>query len=190
MSRHTQYPKPRTLKILQLNTQKSPDAHDITLQTAFSERIDIVLIQEPYIFRRDLARQLSKRHSGFDCFSPFTDWETAGPPRALTYVRKGAGLQASQVSLEGYSSRDIVSIKLASPQGPSLLLVNVYNAPIGSRGAGEAIDALFPRIQTQTIFLLAGTLTSSILFGNPPSQLYLALRPRLLLNGSRTTHFK
>jgi hypothetical protein len=39
-----------TLTILQLNVGRGPAAHEIALSLAYSSDIDIILIQEPYIY--------------------------------------------------------------------------------------------------------------------------------------------
>ena len=92
------YPTPRSkpLTLLQINVGRWPTPHEIALSLAFSENIDIILIQEPFI-SKDLSRRLTKCHPSYECFAPTDDWTANGRPRVLTYIRKGAGFHATQV---------------------------------------------------------------------------------------------
>src|SRR3954463_2361865 len=84
------------LKILQLNVGRAPAAHEIALTLAYTSDTDIILIQEPYIFK-DLSRQITKKHPSYECFSPTDGWAISGRPRVLTYVRKKMGIRTSQL---------------------------------------------------------------------------------------------
>jgi hypothetical protein len=57
------------LALLQLNVGRLAAAHEIILSQAHSSNIDIILIQEPYIYK-DLARKVTKKHPSYECFSP------------------------------------------------------------------------------------------------------------------------
>jgi hypothetical protein len=74
--------KKDSLAVLQLNTGRIPEAHEIALSQAYLNDIDIILIQEPYIFK-NLARKITKRHPSYGCFSPTDSWEASGQPRVL-----------------------------------------------------------------------------------------------------------
>jgi hypothetical protein len=58
-----------TLAILQLNVGRAAAAHEITLSQAYSNNIDVILIQEPYIYK-DLTHKITKKHPSYECFSP------------------------------------------------------------------------------------------------------------------------
>jgi ribonuclease HI len=140
------YPTPRSkpLTLLQINVGRWPTPHEIALSLAFSENIDIILIQEPFI-SKDLSRRLTKRHPSYECFAPTDDWTANGRPRVLTYIRKGAGFHATQVRpnvTDPTVLSDLLFLQLASPSGQTLLVTNVYNAPLGSIRAGEAAKTL------------------------------------------------
>ena len=45
------YQTKKTLSVLQLNVRHIPEAHEIDLSQAYSDNIDIILIQEPYIYK-------------------------------------------------------------------------------------------------------------------------------------------
>ena len=119
------------LRILQVNVGRSAQAQELALAAAHEERIDVLLIQEPYIFH-DLPRQITRRHPGFDCFTPTDDW--AFKPRVFTFVRKGTGLKPEQIRTLGplhAAARDLIFISLLSPRQQKLLILNIYNAPAG-----------------------------------------------------------
>src|SRR6201990_1382695 len=141
----SRYPNPplRPLTLLQINVGRGPKSHEIALSHASFEQIDVLLVQEPYIYT-DLSRRITKRHPLYDCYTPTDDW-TTGRPRVLTYVRKRARLLASQIrplTSDSDTTPDLLFLSLASSAGPALLVINVYNAPVGSVRAGEAAKAL------------------------------------------------
>jgi ribonuclease HI len=142
MSRYPPAPS-KPLTLLQINVGKGGLPHEIALSHAFSEKIDLLLVQEPYIYK-DYPRRITKRHPSFECFTPIDDW-TSRQPRVLTYVRKGAGLQATQIRPlipDSPALPDTLFLHIASPSGAPLLVVNVYNAPFGSIRAGGTARAL------------------------------------------------
>jgi hypothetical protein len=140
------YPKPpqKPLTLLQINVGRVPAPHEIALSHASSEEIDVLLVQEPYVYK-DLSRRITKRHPAYECFTPLDDW-TSGRPRVLTYVRKRAGLRTTQVrplTSDSTALPDLLFLHIAARAGPALLVINVYNAPTGSKiRPGEAARAL------------------------------------------------
>jgi hypothetical protein len=58
---------------MQVNVNKGSSNHEIALNLAFLNQIDILLIQEPYIFKQDLSRRITKRHPSYEAFSPMDD---------------------------------------------------------------------------------------------------------------------
>jgi hypothetical protein len=89
-------PLKESLSILQINVGRGASAHEIALFQAYSNNINIILIQEPYIFE-NLARKITKKHPSYECFSPTDSWVTSGRPRVLTYIRKKKGIQTFQL---------------------------------------------------------------------------------------------
>ena len=149
----------RPLTTFQVNVGRGATAHELALSYAFTEKMDVVLIQEPYLFR-DLQRKISKHHPSYECFSPVDNWSDA-QPRVLTYIRKGAGLRCEQLNpliSTPEASRDLLFLHIAHPAGPNLLIVNVYNAPRGCAGGGRAAEtlALLPRSLFDRPALVAG----------------------------------
>src|SRR5271157_3668821 len=89
----------------------------------------------------------------YKSFTPLDDWTTR--PRVMSYVRKGAGLQAAQ--LRPITTRDFIFLQLQAWNAPPVTIINAYNAPPGSTDPGAAINALLrlpPSLLTSTF--LAG----------------------------------
>jgi ribonuclease HI len=149
-----------SISILQLNVGHIPEAHEIALTQAYSNHIDIILIQEPYIYK-DLTRKITKRHPSYECFSPTDSWETSGIPRVLTYIRRKSGIRASQLRPDSISQEtlsDLLLLQVSSCSGQSALIFNIYNAPVGAKRAGKAARALtcLPESYFSLPTLLAG----------------------------------
>jgi Endonuclease-reverse transcriptase len=142
MSR-TFYRPAKPLTVLQINVGRGATPHEIALSLANDSLIDIILIQEPYIFT-DLKRKITKFHPMYESFTPLDDWETR--PRVMSYVRKGAGLNTAQ--LRPCTSRDLIFLQIQGRNTLPLNIVNAYNAPIGSTSAGTAVDLLTELPQT------------------------------------------
>lgn len=60
------------IKIPFLNVKRSALTHEIILKEAHQDNIDVVLTQEPYIFR-DHTRRATRNHYSSDAFSPADD---------------------------------------------------------------------------------------------------------------------
>jgi hypothetical protein len=58
----------------------------------------------------------------------------------MSYVRKGVGLKTSQ--LRTCFSRDLVFLQISTQNLSPLNIVNIYNAPPGSTGSGEAVQSI------------------------------------------------
>lgn len=144
--------------ILSVNLGRSSTAHEIALNIAFDLKVDVLLIQEPYIFR-DISRRISKKHPAFECFSPTDHWSVR--PRVLTYTRKDIDCTFSQerpTSLKDVGRGDLLLLSLQPSRGSRLLVVNVYNAPPGSTNPGAGVDHLLSltRKFTNINVLIAG----------------------------------
>src|SRR5271165_991091 len=135
-------PRPRNglakpLTILQANVGRGATAHKIALSLANSSFVDIILIQEPYIFL-DQTREISKAHSMYKSFTPLDDWTIR--PRVMSYVRKGSRLHADQV--RPVTTWDLIFLQIQARNAPLITIINAYNAPLGSTNPGTAITAL------------------------------------------------
>ena len=118
------------------------EAHEIALALGHEQKFDVILIQEPYIFR-ERQRRITKRHPAYECFTSMDDWSTR--PRVLTYLRKGKGYKAEQarpLQRKDPAQRDLLFLNISTPSGSPLTIINIYNAPPRSRGHGEAVRAL------------------------------------------------
>ena len=56
-------------QIMQVNVGRSSSTHDIALHLANENRMDVLLIQEPWTYR-DLSKQRTKTHKLYVAFSP------------------------------------------------------------------------------------------------------------------------
>ena len=160
--KHYNHLNKETLSILQLNVGRGSAAHEIALSQAYLSDVDIILIQEPYIFS-DFTRKITKRHPSYECFSPTDSWVLSGRPRVLTYVHKKKGIRSFQLrppSLDQDNLSDLLLLQISSKSGQSAMIINIYNAPIGSIRPGEAAKALtqLPDTYFSQSTLLAGDL--------------------------------
>ena len=131
----SRYPKPpqKPLILLQINVGRGSIPHEIALSHAFSEEIDVLLVQEPYIYK-NLSRRITKHHPVYDCFTPLDDW-TSSRPRVLIYIRRQARLQTSQIcplTSDSTALPDLLFLHISARSGPALLAINIYNVPTGS----------------------------------------------------------
>lgn len=134
-------------RILSINVGRSSTAQEIALNIACDSNIDVLLIQEPYIFR-DISRKITKKHPAFECFSPTDNWSVR--PRVLTYTRKDSNctfLQERPSTLREVGKGDLLFLSLQPPRGTGVTIVNVYNAPPGAIEPGSAVDYLVSQTQ-------------------------------------------
>ena len=90
----------------------------------------------------------------YESFTPLDDWTTR--PRVMSYVRKGAGLQADQ--LRPTTTRDLIFLQLQARNAPLITIINAYNALPSSTDPGATIIAL--------LRLLPSLLSSAFLAGD------------------------
>lgn len=132
----------KDIKILSINVGRSSSSHEIALQVASNKHVDILLIQEPYIFR-DLSRKITRTHPSFDCFAPTDVWSSR--PRVLTYSNKNNGLILTQSRPEIMDEQgfgDILFLTIKSPDRHDIMIVNMYNAPPGATNPGAGVSTL------------------------------------------------
>ena len=127
----------KPLVLLQINVGKGATSHEIALSLANDSLIDIILIQEPYIFT-DRKWKVTKSHPMYESFTPLDNWNTH--PRVMSYVRKGAGLNTTQ--LWPCFSRDLIFLQIQTCDLLPLNIINVYNTLVGGTDAGTAIASL------------------------------------------------
>ena len=92
-------PRNRDLQVCWADVGKRAPCHITVLQIAFTEKMDVVCVQEPFSF----PGTRTQNHPGYDCYAPVDSWDSIDPeqreaerPRVMTYVRKGAGLKTQQ----------------------------------------------------------------------------------------------
>jgi exonuclease III len=142
----------KTLQVIQVNVGRGSASHDIALTFAHNHLFDIVLIQEPWI-HQDKLHRISKKHPAYHCFSPVEDW--TNKPRVLTYVRKDPQLHTTQLQDNSEPSRDVLMVQLIA-WGQQLLLINIYNAPPGSKDPGLGVQKILSQEFPQQAVLVAG----------------------------------
>ncbi|KAL9939079.1 hypothetical protein V8E36_001892, partial [Tilletia maclaganii] len=132
------------IKIFQANVGRGGPATHTALQKAYEHDADIVLLQEPGLWRNPhCAEWVPKSHPAFAIFLPQTTEGTG--PRAITYVREDrlARLRVTQRQYDlAADTGDVVSLRIGGLVGTTLDVVNVYNAPIGVKGQMEGLRAL------------------------------------------------
>ena len=124
---------------MQANTGRGSEAHDLALSLAFQNRIDIILIQEPWI-HRNRQRRLTKKHLAYEYFSPIDNWETRS--RTLTYIRSKANLRPTQFTTGSKPNPDILTLQLHTHKSSNLFITNIYNASAGAEGEERALNSL------------------------------------------------
>lgn len=138
--------RPRSVHILQVNVGRSGQAHDIALSLGNQQRAHVIAIQEPWVFP-DLGRKTTKRHPNYEVFAPTDNWQQR--PRVLLLVRKNIGFKTEQPMTD--ISPDIVMATITA-EHQATNIINIYNAPHGSRGAGDSIAHLTAMtIQSPTV---------------------------------------
>ena len=142
------------LTILSANVGRSPVAHTLLLERADALKVDVLLVQEPWI-HPDPERRLSKRMEAYHTLTIWQDWTTR--PRVITYVRKDrAGLRCEPSADAPHP--DLATFQMRTPCGLTFQLTNVYNAPTGSRLAGSAVERLCDAPGYRGRCLIAGDL--------------------------------
>jgi len=141
--------KNRTLTIMQANVGRGHVSHNLSLHLAHENNIDIILLQEPWIFH-DLTAKKIYTHPNYQSFSPLSTWNRR--PRVFTYVRKSKGLRAFQ-SLSD-SSPDLLQICILNRNNSKLPVWNIYNAPPNCNNAGFGLQALLN--SSETPFFVGG----------------------------------
>jgi len=125
------------VQVFQANVGRGGPAHDLALHFAYQAGSDVVLLQEPWT-QTAPGRRLTKTHPGYRTLIPIDDWTSR--PRVMTYIRRGVGYRINQPTAG--LSRDLLQVVLQQPGHSAMTIWNVYNAPRGSEGAGQAVAVL------------------------------------------------
>ena len=143
------------LRVLQLNAGRSAASTSAILELARKEDFDVVLLQEPggrFGAGRTLPRILGQH---FQVYLPAIGDDHR--PRVAAYVRKHdlAWTPIAQTTITR-GNGDILILDFAAPGGQCIRVVNVYNAPAGSGGSGDGLEALLGLPQNNMPGLVAG----------------------------------
>ena len=109
----------KSIKLLQVNLNKSAPATESTLQLAIELKVDLVIVQEPWLIPnnqdRDYANTRSISHQGFTQILP--NYDPILRPRTLVYVSRSCFAQVNLCSI--------------SPQDPDLLILDIKDKNLG-----------------------------------------------------------
>jgi exonuclease III len=94
-------------KILQVNLNRSQQATESALQLALELKVDLLLVQEPWIFQESTTTRSINHPAFFQILPNFGEWR----PRTLAYISKGY--------------KPLVSLAPSSPQDPDLLIIDI-----------------------------------------------------------------
>ena len=137
-----------SIKVLQVNLNRSALATESALQVAIELRADLVVVQEPYIIQGDLPKSIN--HPSFVQVLPLN---VLPQPRVLVYVSR--------------TIKPVVSRAVNSPQDPDVLVIdiiegnqkvqlfNIYNKD-NQKGIGRNTlnKAIYPsRFSSNTVVL-------------------------------------
>lgn len=128
---------------MQENVGRGHVSYSLALHLAHENSIDILLLQEPWIFH-DLTTEKSLSHPSFQSFSPLLIWDTR--PQVFTYVRKTKGLHVFQTLFD--PSPDLLQICILNRNSPNILIWNVYNATPNYISAGSGLQTLLNSSET------------------------------------------
>ena len=140
-----------SIKILQVNLNRNSIATESILQVAIELRIDLVLVQEPWVIKEpelDYSTVRSIIHPSFTQLLPLTKELR---PRTLAYIAKGFRPEVTVIPVE---DPDILILDILE-KGQKIQILNVYNE---KNQLGEGLKtlerAVFPReIGLSTIVL-------------------------------------
>ncbi|RAL64748.1 hypothetical protein DID88_001779 [Monilinia fructigena] len=107
------------------NVGKGAGAHSVLLQLAYENGADVVCVQEPW----SSPGTKTQNHPAYECYAPYDSWEAeeatereAERPRTMSYIRRGAAVQAQQ--RRGERNRDVVWLEVNGHH-----IVNIYREP-------------------------------------------------------------
>ncbi len=113
---------------LQHNVNRQQVAQQTVFEQALQARVDILLLQEPYLFKNNTTAPSSfvcLQHSAFHSILPQPSDRILVRPRVVTYIRKGAGFQFSP-RYDLFSDPDLQAVELVGVEEP-FLVINAYN---------------------------------------------------------------
>jgi hypothetical protein len=113
------------LRLIQANTNRGIQATESLLEYAVQKRVDILLVQEPWIFRDKETGYKDCRsinHPSFAALLPPHNDETR--PRTLVYTSRLLQLQINPIRLD---DPDCQTLEVRDSKGARIQVVNLYN---------------------------------------------------------------
>src|SRR5437667_12513718 len=115
----------RDLQVCWANVAKNTSCHITILHVAFTEKMDVICVQEPASY----PGTKTQNHPGYDCYAPVDSWASTDPdhpeaerPRVMTYIRKGAAFRTQQ-------RRPIHCRDVLSTDATRYATLNAYHQP-------------------------------------------------------------
>jgi ribonuclease HI/exonuclease III len=146
------------MKIVQHNLNRQKEALHSTLEVCRKNKIDIILLQEPYM-PRDPNQEgsfICIQHSSYQAILPTPTLSSIGQrPRVLAYIRKNSGLQANP-RYDKCNDLDIQVIDILGVEEP-FSIVNIYNEKqLKSASTQKTVERMLLPMQLDNPALLAG----------------------------------
>jgi hypothetical protein len=145
----------KPIRVLQVNLNRSAPATESTFEIAIELNIDIIAVQEPWVFppiNNDYTKTRSVIHQSFTQILPIH-----GPlrPRTLYYISKNLGPETS-TALASNSPQDpdclIIDIQ---NRGTKIQLINIYNEKdLGGSGVHTLNRGVIPAPLSQNSIIL------------------------------------
>ncbi|KAL1978472.1 hypothetical protein VTN31DRAFT_1331 [Thermomyces dupontii] len=121
---------------MQANTGIKRDWHDAALNLAYEPRIDVLIVQEPYV-DKDLSKRKTPKHPAYQTFVPIETWDKR--PRVVTYVKNHPQIRAHKLAGPWIPNRDMLLLQVTA-WGTQTRILNIYNAPSGAEDPGQGIS--------------------------------------------------
>ena len=144
-----------SFKVLQVNLNRSALATESALQVAVELKVDLLVVQEPWITPRSLDQDATSTRSVLHpSFTQILPADLSYRPRTLVYVARSFCL--------------LVSLATSSPQDPDLLVVdiieeksqiqllNIYNEDSQSGSGPRTLERVLYSYTLPSSFLLLG----------------------------------
>jgi hypothetical protein len=128
-----------SIKILQVNLNRSQAATESALQVAIEASVDLILVQEPWIYRQEgQATYESSSSTKHPSFTQILPRDLSLRPRTLVYVSRTF---KPLVSLASSSPNDPDCLAITIVEGSSkILILNVYNEVSQLREEGRTLE--------------------------------------------------
>jgi ribonuclease HI len=134
-----------SLRVLQVNLNRSQISTETTLQLAIELKVDIILVQEPWLVQGDWAKTRSIAHPAFKQIFPNNP--LALRPRILAYISKSLK-PSTTISPSSPNDPDVLIIDTIEG-GSRVSFLNIYNEKgLGANNSKTLERVLYPLSET------------------------------------------